>query len=65
VGVWWLGCGIDHPLQSSSVVKERVELYLYPPLGLNGLLQGELQLFLFCRKVTEWLLIQLADVHSM
>jgi hypothetical protein len=27
------GCGIDHPLTSSAEVKERVELYLYPPSG--------------------------------
>ena len=29
--------GVDHPLPSSAEVKERVELYLYPPLGLRGL----------------------------
>ena len=29
-----LGCGVDHPLPSSTDVKERVELYL----GLRGLL---------------------------
>jgi len=26
------------PVPSSAKVKERVELYLYPPLGLRGLL---------------------------
>jgi len=26
-------CGVDHPSQSSSEVKERVELYLYYPPG--------------------------------
>ena len=30
-----------HP-PSNAVGKERVELYLYSPLGLRGLLQGEL-----------------------
>jgi len=34
----WLGHGIDHPPPSCTKVKERVELYLYSPLGLHGLL---------------------------
>ena len=38
VGVKQLWCGIDHPPPSSTEVKERVELYLYSPLGLRGLL---------------------------
>jgi len=29
--------GVDHPPPSSAEVKERVELYLYSPLGLRGL----------------------------
>jgi hypothetical protein len=33
---------IDHPLPSSAEVKQRIELYLYCPLGLHGLLQGDL-----------------------
>ena len=32
-GVKWLGRGIEHPRPSSAVVKERVELYHYPPSG--------------------------------
>jgi hypothetical protein len=32
-GVKQLRRGIDHPPPSSSVVKERVELYLYSPCG--------------------------------
>jgi len=32
----------DHPLPSSAEVKERVELYIIPTLGLCGLFQGEL-----------------------
>jgi len=30
--------GFEHPLPSSAEVKERVELYLYTPLGFRGLL---------------------------
>jgi hypothetical protein len=30
------GLGVDHPLSSNTEVKERVELYLYSPLGLHG-----------------------------
>jgi hypothetical protein len=36
----WLkrpGRGVDHPPPSSADFKERVELYLCPPLGLRGL----------------------------
>jgi hypothetical protein len=29
--------GFDHPVPSSAEVKERVELYLYSPLGVHGL----------------------------
>jgi hypothetical protein len=38
-GMWR---GVDHPPQSSADVKERVELYIYSPLGLCGQLCGEL-----------------------
>ena len=31
------GGGVDHPPTSRTEVKERVELYLYSPLGLRGL----------------------------
>jgi hypothetical protein len=31
------GLGVDYPLPSSAEFKEKVELYLYPPLGLRGL----------------------------
>jgi len=30
--------GVDYPPPSRAEVKERVELYLYSPLGLRGLL---------------------------
>jgi hypothetical protein len=33
--VKWPGCGIDHPLPSSTKVKERVEVYLYSPSRLS------------------------------
>jgi hypothetical protein len=36
-GVKRPGRGPNYPLPSSAEVKERVELYLYPPLGLYGL----------------------------
>jgi hypothetical protein len=32
-GVMWQGHGIYHPPPSSAKIKERVELYLYPPSG--------------------------------
>jgi len=31
------GRGNDHPLPSSAQFKERIELYIYSPLGLCGL----------------------------
>ena len=37
LGVKGLGRGIDHPSSSSAEVKERIQLYLYFPLGLRGL----------------------------
>jgi hypothetical protein len=40
-------CGIHNPPYSSTEVKERVELYLYSPLGLYGPFQVELQLYCF------------------
>jgi hypothetical protein len=33
--------GVNLPTESRSEVKERGQLYLYPPLGLQGLLQEE------------------------
>jgi hypothetical protein len=40
------GRGVDHHPQSSREVKERIELYLYPPVGLYGLLYDELYVYL-------------------
>jgi hypothetical protein len=37
LGVERLGLDVNHPPLSSAEVKERVELYLYSPLGLHGL----------------------------
>jgi len=42
LGIKRPGRGADHPPPSDCEVKERVELYLSPPLGLRGLFQGEL-----------------------
>jgi len=36
-GVKQPGRGVDHPPPSRAEVKERVELYLFPPLGVRGL----------------------------
>jgi hypothetical protein len=36
--------GVDHPPPSSAEVKEKVELYLYYPVGLHCLLKGEVYL---------------------
>jgi hypothetical protein len=36
-GVKWPGHGVDHPPPSTAEVKERVELYLYSPVGLRDL----------------------------
>jgi len=41
------GRGLDHPLPSATEVKDKVELYVYPPLGLRGLFYGELYLCLY------------------
>jgi hypothetical protein len=40
-----LGYGVDHTTSSSAEVKERVELYLYSPLGIRGLFKGEHYLY--------------------
>jgi len=34
---WLVGRDADHSPTSSAEVKNRVELYLYPPKGLRGL----------------------------
>jgi len=47
LGVKRPGHGADHPPPSSAEVKERVELYLFPPLGLCSLFQGEHYLYLY------------------
>ena len=39
-GVKRPGRGVDHPPPSRAEVKERVELFLYSPLGLRGLVLG-------------------------
>jgi len=46
-GVKRPGRGVDHPPPSGAEVKERVELYLYSPLGLRGLFEDEFYLYLY------------------
>jgi len=41
------GRGFEHPSLYSAEVKERVELYLYPPPRLHGLFWGEHYLYLY------------------
>ena len=36
-GVNWPLHGVDQPLLSSAEVKERVDIYIYSPMGINGL----------------------------
>jgi len=43
-GVKWPGRGVEHSPPSSVEVKERMELYATPPLGLHGLLWGQIYL---------------------
>ena len=45
LGIKRPGRDAGHPSPSNAMVKERVELYLYPILGFHGLLQGGLYLF--------------------
>jgi hypothetical protein len=40
------GRDVNHPAPSSTEVKERVELYLYFPVGLHSRLKGEVLLYL-------------------
>jgi hypothetical protein len=47
LGVKQPGRVVYHPPPPSVEVTERVELYLYSPLGLPGLLQGDLYLYLY------------------
>jgi len=39
------GRGVGHRPPSSAEVKERVEVFIYPPLGLRGLFWGEFYLY--------------------
>ena len=42
---------IDYPPLSNAEVKERVDLYLYSPLGLHGLFYGKFYLYLYRKTV--------------
>ena len=41
------GRDVDHPSPPSAEVKERVELYVYSPVGIRGLFCGELYFYLY------------------
>lgn len=43
--------GVNNPPPSSAEAKERVEQCAYAPLGLHGLLQSELYLFIFYESI--------------
>jgi len=45
-GVKRSGRDVGHP-PSSAEVKERLELYIYYPLGIRGLFHGEFYLYLY------------------
>jgi hypothetical protein len=45
-GVKRLESGVDHSPLSNAEINERVELYIYSPLDLRGLLKGYLYLYL-------------------
>jgi hypothetical protein len=46
-GVKRTGRDVNHPPPSSDDVKEKVELYIYPLLGVRGLLYGKLYIYFF------------------
>jgi hypothetical protein len=57
------GPGLNHPPPSGAEVKERVELYLYSPLGLNGLFLEEL--YLFTLHFSDFSIINFASFHHV
>ena len=56
-GVKRPGLGVDHPPPYSAKVKERVSYTATPPMGLRGLLKGELYLYLSNFLVPAFILI--------
>jgi hypothetical protein len=51
-GVKRTGRDVNHPPTSSAEVKERVVLYLYSPLGLRGLFEGNFYLYPYVPKLS-------------
>jgi hypothetical protein len=45
--VKWPGRNVDHPLPSKAEIKEKVEVYLYSPIGLHYPFCGEIYLHLY------------------
>jgi hypothetical protein len=45
-GVKWPKGGVDHPPPPSAEVEGRVELYVFPPMGLRDQFWGKLYLYL-------------------
>jgi hypothetical protein len=40
-------CGVNNPPPSTAEVKESVDLYFFPFLGLHGTLQGEIDFYVY------------------
>jgi hypothetical protein len=53
-GVKLSGNGADHPPHIAPRLKKKYTYTSTPPLGLRGLLQGELYLYLYWMYVTGW-----------
>ena len=65
-GVKWLGRGVDYPPLSSVEFKERVGYTFILPLGLCGLLQGEIRfLTLMMNLETNKTSRKILDIKSM
>ena len=45
--------GVNHPLPHSAEVKERVELYIYSPMGLHNLFRVTLPLYVYTKEAVK------------
>jgi len=41
----WLGSCVDHPVSFSVKVNEKIDLYIYPPLGQRDILWGSIYIY--------------------